>query len=147
MRRRVDAMGELTQELADMENPALEEIGAAAVAALIGSESTSQEKRMERTPVTSSQIASIGYDPGSQRLEVAFKKGQVYEYFMVPQEKYDALMKVAAMKGESVGTFFAKEIRWKFTFAIVKQPTPAEPQAVASGTAFFTPDSTDLAKP
>lgn len=40
---------------------------------------------MNRKSVTSSNIASIGYDETSETLEIEFKNGGVYQYFDVPQ--------------------------------------------------------------
>lgn len=39
---------------------------------------------MLRDPVSSSNIASIGYDPGSETLEIEFTNGSIYQYFNVP---------------------------------------------------------------
>jgi KTSC domain len=62
---------------------------------------------MDRQAVSSSSIASIGYDPGSEKLEVEFlKTGKVYEYANVPQFMYDRLM-----EAPSHGVFFNAEIR------------------------------------
>ena len=62
---------------------------------------------MERQPVSSSSLASIGYNPDSETLEVEFvKNGQVYEYYNVPQFMYDRLM-----EAPSLGIFFNAEIR------------------------------------
>jgi len=47
---------------------------------------------MNRIPVSSSNIASIGYDPASEVLEVEFTNGAVYQYYEVPQVIYDGLM-------------------------------------------------------
>lgn len=33
---------------------------------------------MVRTPVASSALASVGYDPSTQTLEVEFRSGRVY---------------------------------------------------------------------
>lgn len=43
---------------------------------------------MERQYVSSSNIASIGYDPDNQVLEIEFLSGAVYQYYSV----YDGLM-------------------------------------------------------
>ena len=40
---------------------------------------------MERQYVSSSNIASIGYDPDNQVLEIEFLSGAVYQYYDVPQ--------------------------------------------------------------
>lgn len=54
---------------------------------------------MNRTPVSSSNIASIGYDPTTQTLEVEFHNGNIYQYFDVPQHVYDCLL-TASSKGQ-----------------------------------------------
>jgi len=47
---------------------------------------------MERTPVDSSNIISIGYDPEREILEVEFQRGAVYQYLGVPADVHDSLM-------------------------------------------------------
>lgn len=47
---------------------------------------------MERTPVTSSNVCSVGYDADSQTLEVEFNNGAVYQYSGVPEYEYTGLM-------------------------------------------------------
>lgn len=47
---------------------------------------------MQRQPVSSSNIASIGYDAQSETLEVEFLDGSVYQYFNVPSGTYEGLM-------------------------------------------------------
>lgn len=47
---------------------------------------------MEHTPVTSSNLASVGYDEPSKTLEVTFKNGSTYAYSGVPKSEHDALM-------------------------------------------------------
>ena len=47
---------------------------------------------MEMIPVSSSNLAAIGYDPNSAVLCIEFKDGSAYEYFDVPQHEYDGLM-------------------------------------------------------
>jgi hypothetical protein len=39
---------------------------------------------MARTPVRSSNIASIGYDDSTSTLEVGFRNGSIYQYYGVP---------------------------------------------------------------
>jgi hypothetical protein len=56
---------------------------------------------MRRIPVRSTSIASIGYLPASRELEVEFREsGDVYRYFNVPGEEYEAFM-----AAESKGTY------------------------------------------
>lgn len=54
---------------------------------------------MTRTPVSSSNLASIGYDSSSQTLEVEFLKSGVYQYSGVSQSTYSGLM-AASSHGE-----------------------------------------------
>ena len=65
---------------------------------------------MIRTPVSSSNLASVGYEPGTYVLEVEFNNGRVYQYLDVPQAHYDSLMMVP-----SVGAYFNANIRDSFT--------------------------------
>ena len=71
---------------------------------------------MERTPVESSMIQSVAYDPGTQVFEVQFvtrtKKdktvvpGAIWQYESVPQEVFNRFM-----GAESKGAFFKSFIR------------------------------------
>ena len=69
---------------------------------------------MERVPVSSSNIASVGYDPNSLTLEVEFNSGTVYQYFDVPQNVYEALMSTS-----SKGGFLNNQIKGVFRYARV----------------------------
>ena len=62
---------------------------------------------MYRKPVNSSNIASIGFDNGT--LEIAFKKGGLYQYFNVPEHVNRALM-----SAPSKGRFFHHQIEGRF---------------------------------
>jgi hypothetical protein len=62
--------------------------------------------RMERKVVRSTNVASVGYDPKSKVLEIAFKSGGVYQYSGVPVERYQKLMKAKA-----IGHYFVTDIR------------------------------------
>ena len=61
---------------------------------------------MERVPVSSTNLVSIGYDPESETLEVEFKKSGTYQYFNVPLFMHERLM-----MADSVGRFFNAEIK------------------------------------
>lgn len=62
---------------------------------------------MDRQPVSSSSLASVGYDPDSETLEVEFVvSGKVYEYYNVPQFMYDRMLEAS-----SIGQFFNAEVR------------------------------------
>jgi hypothetical protein len=65
---------------------------------------------MNRTPVSSSNLASIGYDAESLILEVEFNNGRVYQYFDVPQGTYDELMS-ASSKGSYMNNVIKKQFR------------------------------------
>lgn len=68
---------------------------------------------MERIPVSSSNLASVGYQDGI--LEIAFKSGSVYQYTGVPESVYDALM-----SAPSHGKFFAAFIRNNYPYRQVR---------------------------
>lgn len=62
---------------------------------------------MERHVVSSSSLASVGYDPNSETLEVEFAtSGKVYEYYNVPQFEFDRMLEAT-----SIGQYFNANIR------------------------------------
>lgn len=67
---------------------------------------------MQRTPVQSSNIHSVGYDNGV--LEIQFHNGGIYQYFDVPAQVYEALL-----AADSKGGFFARGIRGVYRYARV----------------------------
>ncbi len=67
---------------------------------------------MLRQPVVSSNVATIGYDPDTQILEVEFHSGRVYQYFDVPEHVYEAFMGAA-----SKGTFLNEQIKNVYRYA------------------------------
>lgn len=66
---------------------------------------------MNRTPVSSSNLHSVGYDASSRTLEIEFNDGSVYQYYDVPPAIYSGLMNAA-----SHGTYFHANIRDRFRF-------------------------------
>ena len=66
----------------------------------------SREHAIERTPVRSSALRSVGYDQEQRVLEIEFTGGEVYRYFDVPAEVYHGLM-----AAESHGRYFNRHIR------------------------------------
>lgn len=66
---------------------------------------------IQRHPVVSSDLASIGYDAATQTLEIEFKATGVYRYFSVPAEVYEALRTTP-----SPGKFFLANIKGKFAW-------------------------------
>lgn len=67
---------------------------------------------MERTPVSSSNIVSIGYNPQLSTLEIEFNNGRVYQYFDVPESVYGELM-----AAQSHGKYFNQQIKGVYRFA------------------------------
>jgi len=61
---------------------------------------------MKRQKVSSSNLASIGYDADNQILEIEFNHGGVYQYYDVPGDVYDDLM-----NADSHGKYFAAYIK------------------------------------
>jgi len=66
---------------------------------------------MDRVPVTSENLASVGYEPATNVLEIEFRRGVVYRYFGVPRSVFQGLM-----ASSSKGTFFVEAIRDQFAF-------------------------------
>lgn len=66
---------------------------------------------MHRTPVTSSNIRFIGYDPQSATLEVEFTSGDVYQYFNVPDHLYRRFMNAS-----SHGQFLSEYIKYSYRY-------------------------------
>jgi hypothetical protein len=73
---------------------------------------------MEREPVESTSLRSVGYDPRTHTLEVEFHSGGIYRYLDVPPDMYRTLR-----QSDSLGRVFARQIRnayecWK----LVRRP-------------------------
>lgn len=69
---------------------------------------------MERIPVESSNIASIGFDEDSSTLEVEFHSGTVYQYFDVPIGIFEGLL-----GADSKGQYFAQHIKGYYRYVKV----------------------------
>jgi len=67
---------------------------------------------MERKPVQSSNLSSIGYDENSSTLEVEFLNNTIYQYFDVPQHIYKGLI-----QADSQGQFLAQNIKGVFRYS------------------------------
>ena len=65
---------------------------------------------MQRVPVESTCLATVGYEDGT--LEVEFTNGSVYRYFDVPERVHEELM-----AADSHGTFFNQRIRDTYRYA------------------------------
>lgn len=59
---------------------------------------------MDREPVASSNIVSVGYDEPSETLEVEFQGGGIYQYYNVGSAVFDGLMQ-APSKGQYLNMY------------------------------------------
>lgn len=69
---------------------------------------------MERKPVISSNIASIGYDENTSTLEIEFLNNTIYQYFDVNKNIYEALM-----RADSHGGYLAQNIKGVYRYSRV----------------------------
>jgi hypothetical protein len=67
---------------------------------------------MNRIPVSSSNISSVGFDAATQTLEIEFTSGNIYQYFDVPVTVYEELM-----HAESKGKFLSTQIKGVYRYA------------------------------
>jgi hypothetical protein len=65
---------------------------------------------MERQPVESSMISSIGYDPNSSTLEIEFNSGAVWQYYDFSESLWYEFL-----DSESKGKFFHREIKNQYS--------------------------------
>lgn len=70
---------------------------------------------MNRQPVSSSNIRSIGYDSKSQTLEIEFHSSGIYQYFNVPESIYNALMSAS-----SHGSYFHRHIKDQYQLTKIR---------------------------
>jgi DNA helicase HerA-like ATPase len=68
--------------------------------------------KVQREPVTSTALASIGYDASTMTLEVELRdSGAVYQYSDVPQSVHDELV-----NAQSLGSYYTKFIRNNYPY-------------------------------
>jgi len=63
------------------------------------------------TPVSSSNLASVGYDSTTRTLRVEFRSGAVYEYDNVPEAEYQGLMNAS-----SKGSYLHENIKNRYSY-------------------------------
>lgn len=63
-------------------------------------------REVQRVPVKSSNLQSVGYDVASRTLTIEFRSGSIYEFEEVPPEVHTELM-----NAESHGKYFHRRIR------------------------------------
>ena len=66
---------------------------------------------MEKIPVQSPNLATIGYNSETETLEIEFLNGSIYEYKNVSQSIYNELM-----SAPSHGSYFNHEIRSTYPY-------------------------------
>ena len=72
---------------------------------------------MQREPVSSSSIASVGYDEATSTLEIEFHNGRIYQFRGVPPQ-----MAVALRAAPSTGAYFNKYVRnGGYEFTLVRE--------------------------
>ncbi|HSW98785.1 MAG TPA: non-canonical purine NTP pyrophosphatase [Candidatus Saccharimonadales bacterium] len=89
---------------------------------------------MNRIPVDSSDIVSVGYDARARILEIEFGGGRIYQYTDVPPDVHERFM-----RADSFGGFFNSFINGHFRYHRVNdnaaQPEQGRPLAFVSGNA------------
>lgn len=70
---------------------------------------------MNRVPVSSSNLSSVGYEEPAQVLEIEFNGGAVYQYFNVPQRIHQELMNAS-----SHGKYFHRHIKDNYSYDQIK---------------------------
>lgn len=69
---------------------------------------------MNKLNVVSTNVKSIGYDNGTQTLEVEFLNGRVYQYYGVPEHMHGQFMQAS-----SKGKFFHAYIKDQYPYSRV----------------------------
>jgi hypothetical protein len=64
---------------------------------------------MERQPVKSRILRSVGYEENSKIMEIEFQNGQVYQYSGVPPKVFADLMHSA-----EIGKYYSEKVRPRF---------------------------------
>lgn len=70
---------------------------------------------MDRTPVSSSNLSSVGYDEKERILEIEFNNGGVYQYYNVPSRIHSELMNAS-----SHGKYFHRNIKEEFRYEQIR---------------------------
>lgn len=68
---------------------------------------------MNRYPVNTNNILSIGYDEVSETLEIEFKLKIIYHYFNVPLSEY-----IALMKAHDTEVYYLNFIKYTYHFEL-----------------------------
>ncbi|HJQ08939.1 MAG TPA: non-canonical purine NTP pyrophosphatase [Candidatus Saccharimonadales bacterium] len=71
---------------------------------------------MQRIPVESSDLVSVGYDPKTRVLEIEFKENRLYQYLEVETDIYERFM-----RADSYGQYFFANINGRYRYSRVRQ--------------------------
>lgn len=82
---------------------------------------------MDRVPVRSRSLRSIGYESESESLELEFQSGRVYVYSGVPETVHAWLMRVP-----DKGGFFNRTIRDRYPWRDVTGAGEPEPDLIGA---------------
>lgn len=74
-----------------------------------------RQTSIRRSPVSSSNIATVGYDKKSSVMEVEFHNGAIYQYFDVPEKVYLELI-----NAPSHGAYYLHEVKDRFSYNKIK---------------------------
>jgi hypothetical protein len=69
---------------------------------------------MDRKPVNSQMLRSVGYDKAAKELEVEFNNGGTYRFSGVPEEVHASML-----TAPSVGKYFFANVKGKFNYGKV----------------------------
>lgn len=70
---------------------------------------------MNRTPVSSSNLKSVGYDQSPNTLEIEFHSGRIYQYYNVPKGIYQGLMAAS-----SHGKYHHRRIKGNYRYSRIR---------------------------
>lgn len=73
--------------------------------------SIDSNSRINRIPVASSNIATVGYDKEAHILEIEFHYGAIHQYVDVPEKVFEEIM-----SSPSQSAYFMNEIKSKFKY-------------------------------
>jgi hypothetical protein len=97
---------------------------------------------MERRPVASRALVSVGYEPGTGELEIEFRSGRVYLYRGVPASVYAWLLRT-----KNKGIFVAHHLSGRYEERSLPDrdaaPQPSLEQALLASLSAISPHTPD----
>jgi len=69
---------------------------------------------VEREPVKSRILRSMGYDPSTKILEIEFQNNLIYQFFDVPPKVWTDLT-----RSTEIGKYFTDKVRTKFRSKVI----------------------------